>query len=161
MEDNRSETILSILSSLTKIKHDLLTQSADLNKINDMLNCKTQEVKDVKDMNINDIYELNIEDIKQITFEELKTDIVLYTDANELKKQIINTITAEKIDKYIIEYYYKKIELLTEFERVKNNYEDRTKGFEQQNKLRNKLMQLKLTLDTVKDLEALRYYLTL
>lgn len=138
-----------LLESLD-IKKDV-QQVQEVKDVDDIQEVKEiQQVKDAKDININDIYKYNLEMIKHMSFDELKSYVVLYTDANKLKDEIIKTITAEKIDIRLINYLYKKIELLNQ-----NHYiliSDNT----QRSDLTSKLMRLKKTLDAVNELENLR-----
>lgn len=153
---------LSTLNNTMKVKYLLAGGSlTDFNKMLESLDDNIQEVKDIeevkevkevkdaKDININDIYKYNLEMIKHMSFDELKIENVLYTDANKLKEEIIKTITADKIDSRIIGYYYSKIELLVD---QCNKVNDEKQRYD----LRDKLYRLKITLDTVRNLEILR-----
>lgn len=155
---------LKTLNNTMKVKYLLAGGSlTDFNKLLESLDVKAptepaaaqednkevKDIQDVKTIDINDIYKYNLEMIKRMSFDEFKFNIVLYTDATKLREEIVKTITAEKIDMRIIEYYYDKIELLNQNRFI-------IRDDEQRYSMADKLMRLKLTLDTVKDLEALR-----
>lgn len=113
---------------------------------------------ETKTILLNDVYKLNFEYIKQMTFEEIEHNKIIYNDAVELKKQIIETITninlnnknpeSKRLNYCAIEYYFKKIELLKQHFKPK----------ELKNELRlyHKYDQLRITLETIKLLELSR-----
>lgn len=141
--------LVSVLEDKQEDKQEGQKDQAVAQEDNQEVNQEDKDIQDVKNIDINDVYKYNLEMIKRMSFDEFKFNIVLYTDATKLREEIIKTITAEKIDMRIIEYYYEKIELLKQNHCI-------IRDNKQRYSITDKLMRLKLTLDTVKDLEALR-----
>lgn len=141
--------LVSVLDDKQEVKQEVKQEDKQEDKPADKPTDKPTDK-----IELSETFKLNIEDIKKLSFNYVKHDSVFYTDVIKLKNQVINTILTDNLNHYIIEYYLKKIELLKQYTQSKDLIVNKSEST--YITYHRHLEQLRITLETVKNLESLR-----